>query len=463
MLLQASSHSSYNTAFSLQFISCPAAHGFVSKNFDISSGSGSGCFPVARNPYCILGPESLRKRWLMKTQKTTEKFMDKFSENLFRRFIPLFASKHRAWTPQKKNPERVSPFIDEFNKGEEGLWSVIIPTYNRLPILTKCLKALEEQKDYQVCGIRNYEIIIVDDGSTDGTVQFLLDSEGGPYENCTYQWNSEGHPHGPGIMSSKRFPHVKVLQQEHGGAARARNMGFSYSRGSVIVFIDSDLVVVNEFLKEHGRILYNCFQRRGDEKTFTYGRVINTNNFDNPQSEPFKFTDNSAAFFATGNVAISRRYLIEAANLLGEPSEGPFDSSFSEYGWEDLELGVRLRQVGARIKHVPSAVGYHWHPSFNYDQLPMRIEQEKQRGRNGVHFHRKHPYLNVRLMIQMTPIHQILWFLLTLGGLLNEKTLAPLIRALVSWGQPQLAEALISPILNWYTVQAMNEEIGELR
>lgn len=446
------------SAFSLQFIATPPAHGSLSINFDPNSGSGSGY-----TPYRILGPVSLQKRWLMKTQKTTEKFMDKFSESTFRHFIPLPASKHGAWTPQKKNPERISPFIDEFNNGEEGLWSVIIPTYNRLPILTKCLKALEEQRDYQASGIREYEIIVVDDGSTDGTVQFLLDSEGGPYENSSYRWNYGRHPHGPGILSSKRFPHVKVLQQAHGGAARARNMGFSYSRGSVIVFIDSDLVVVNEFLKEHGRILYNCFQRHGDGRTFTYGRVINTNNFDNPQSEPFKLTDNSAAFFATGNVAITRRCLIEAANISGEPSEGPFDSSFSEYGWEDLELGVRLRQGGARIKHAPTAVGYHWHPSFNYDQLPMRIEQEKQRGRNGVRFYHKHPYFNVRLMIQMTPIHQILWFLLTLGGLLNEKTLAPLIKTLVGWGQPQLAEALISPILNWYTVQATSEEIRKLR
>lgn len=51
------------------------------------------------------------------------------------------------------------------------------------------------------------------------------------------------------------------------------------------------------------------------------------------------FQDNSAAFFATGNVALSRRLLLEAGNLLTTSGDGPFDSDFSEYGWEDLELG----------------------------------------------------------------------------------------------------------------------------
>ncbi len=49
--------------------------------------------------------------------------------------------------------------------------------------------------------------------------------------------------------------------------------------------------------------------------------------------------DNSAAFFATGNVALSKRLLLKAGNLLTSGHDGPFDADFSEYGWEDLELG----------------------------------------------------------------------------------------------------------------------------
>ncbi|MGB3508782.1 MAG: glycosyltransferase family 2 protein, partial [Microcoleaceae cyanobacterium] len=50
-------------------------------------------------------------------------------------------------------------------------FSVVIPTYNRKPILEKCLRALENQNyDH---AIANYEVIVVDDGSTDGTVHWL--------------------------------------------------------------------------------------------------------------------------------------------------------------------------------------------------------------------------------------------------------------------------------------------------
>jgi len=49
--------------------------------------------------------------------------------------------------------------------------SIVIPTYNRLPILEKCLFALENQK--LNTNISNYEVIVVDDGSTDGTTSWI--------------------------------------------------------------------------------------------------------------------------------------------------------------------------------------------------------------------------------------------------------------------------------------------------
>lgn len=86
-----------------------------------------------------------------------------------------------------------------------------------------------------------------------------------------------------------------------------------------------------------------------------YGRVVNTNRFDEPTVERFKLTDMSAAFFATGNVAIARARLLEVVEAEGANS-GPFDALFDEYGWEDLELGERLRTMGSRIVQCPEAV-----------------------------------------------------------------------------------------------------------
>ncbi|EHJ10282.1 Glycosyl transferase, family 2 [Crocosphaera watsonii WH 0003] len=54
--------------------------------------------------------------------------------------------------------------------------SVVIPTYNRKPILEKCLKALEKQQLNDDI-ISNYEIVLVDDGSTDGTLEWLQENK----------------------------------------------------------------------------------------------------------------------------------------------------------------------------------------------------------------------------------------------------------------------------------------------
>ena len=136
-----------------------------------------------------------------------------------------------------------------------NMWSIVIPTYNRLPILQKCLQAMEAQDFTQP-----YEIVVVDDGSTDGTVEFL-----------------QSH--------TNEFPHVKLFLQNHEGAAIARNTGIDLAQGETIVFIDSDLVVTPIFLSAHAKAL------EGSDRGFTYGQVINTANFEDPTSEQIKVTD----------------------------------------------------------------------------------------------------------------------------------------------------------------------------
>lgn len=307
-------------------------------------------------------------------------------------------------------------------------FSVVIPTYNRKPILEKCLRALEHQQ-FDSQGIAGYEVVVVDDGSTDRTIEWLT-------------------------QQAQEFPHVRVLQQHHQGPAAARNLGVEQAKGDTIIFIDSDLVVTENFLQAHATALQQGKQDLGSDRLFTYGWVINTCNFDDPTSEPFKVTDYSRAYFATGNVAIARHWLIQA---------GLFDTRFQLYGWEDLELGVRLKQLGLKLIKCPAAVGYHWHPPFALDQIPKLIDKEIQRGRMGVLFYQKHPTWDVRLMIQMTWLHRLLWGVLSLGGRLNERTLAPLLQWLIDRGQPQLALELARIFLNWYNVQGVYQAYAEMR
>jgi glycosyltransferase involved in cell wall biosynthesis len=300
-------------------------------------------------------------------------------------------------------------------------FSVVIPTYNRLPILQKCLDALERQVLSVDTAIVGYEVVVVDDGSTDGTIDWI---------------RAEGD----------RLSHVKLYEQAHQGPSAARNLGVENAIGDTIIFIDSDLVVTDRFLQSHADALVRGERESGNNKLFTYGAVINTANFDNPTAEPYKITDFSNAYFATGNVAIAKHWLLEA---------GLFDTEFQLYGWEDLELGVRLKNLGLKLIKCPDAVGYHWHPAFSIEDIPNLIDKEIQRGRMGVLFYQKHPSFNVKMMIQMTWIHRLLWGLLSLGGAINEKTMAPLLKWSIAQNKPQLAEQFARIFLNWYNVQAV--------
>ena len=86
--------------------------------------------------------------------------------------------------------------------------SIVIPTYNRKPILEKCLTALENQK--LNINISNYEVIVVDDGSSDGTSSWINNNK-------------------------NNFPHVVLFQQEHGGPALGRNLGVIKSKYEIII------------------------------------------------------------------------------------------------------------------------------------------------------------------------------------------------------------------------------------
>jgi glycosyltransferase involved in cell wall biosynthesis len=299
--------------------------------------------------------------------------------------------------------------------------SVVIPTYNRLPILRQCLQALERQRLEPP--LQGYEVVVVDDGSTDATLAWLEQA-----------------------CAAGELPHLRLVQQEHGGPAVGRNRGVEAARGDVIVFIDSDLVVAPDFLLSHARGLEQDWQWAGDRLSFTYGAVINTADFDNPTAERHKLRDLSWAYFATGNVAIERR-LLERAGL--------FDTAFHLYGWEDLELGERLRALGVRLVRCPAAVGYHWHPALSLEQIPRLVQVEQERARMALVFFRKHPSWRVRFIIQYTWLHLLLWNLLTLGGLLNERSLRPLLGWLIRQGRPALAMELLRLPLNRIGVHSL--------
>ncbi len=106
--------------------------------------------------------------------------------------------------------------------------SVIIPMYNSAAAIERCLVSVMRQS------FRDTEIIVVDDGSTDGGGDVVRDLA------------AEDH-------------RIRYIRQENGGVSRARNRGLEEARGEYICFIDSDDAVSKEYLSS----MYDCMQKTG--------------------------------------------------------------------------------------------------------------------------------------------------------------------------------------------------------
>ena len=109
--------------------------------------------------------------------------------------------------------------------------SVIIPSYNEERDIAECLSSLKKQS------FKNFEIILVDDGSTDRTTEI-----------------------------AGKFKEVKILRQNHQGPGKARNFAAKNAKGDILIFIDSDMTFDKDYLK-------NLIKPLIEDKT---GKIIGT-------------------------------------------------------------------------------------------------------------------------------------------------------------------------------------------
>ncbi len=105
------------------------------------------------------------------------------------------------------------------------LVSVIIPVYNIEAYLDSCLKSVCEQT------YRNFEVILIDDGSTDGS-----------YEKC--------------LEYEMKYSFIHVFRQQHQGAGEARNYGIHVAKGKYIAFVDGDDTIDDNYLEILGKYMF---------------------------------------------------------------------------------------------------------------------------------------------------------------------------------------------------------------
>ncbi len=238
-------------------------------------------------------------------------------------------------------------------------FSVVIPTFRRPDTLFPVLEGLARQSDPP-----EFEVVVVDDGSGDDTLQRLE----------AYR---------------PAYP-LRFFSQENAGPAAARNRGVREARGRVVLFLGDDTVPESALLAVHGRthgeprpypvavLGYTTWPRELRVSPFLhhineYGLQFGYGLIDDPEAVPFNF-------FYTSNVSLPRRLLLEA---------GLFDTSFPHAAWEDIEVAYRLMQRGMRMLYRPAAVARHHH---DITFASFRRRQEKA-GEAAAIFYEKHPEL----------------------------------------------------------------------
>jgi glycosyltransferase involved in cell wall biosynthesis len=237
--------------------------------------------------------------------------------------------------------------------------SVQICSYNRWHLLKKSLEALFAQdlaKD-------QYEIVLVDDGSTDDSLSMAKEL-------------------------AKTAPcRLKVLTKPNDGLSRARNLGIRNCDGEIILFMDDDTFADPGLLREH--LSVHALHPR----CVVIGWVNHIEQLDPPEPRKYVMADYSRSFFWTSNVSVRKQFVEQV---------GLFDEDFLEYGWEDLELGWRLKKLGLERQANPKAIVSHFKPPKHKKDLPGMFRQAASSGRSALVYIRKRPTLNAHMATGIT-------------------------------------------------------------
>ncbi len=229
--------------------------------------------------------------------------------------------------------------------------SVVIPTYNGGAVLGRALEALRAQ---DAPGDR-CEVIVVDDGSTDGSTE--------------------------GIDRARGPVGVRLLRQRNQGRAAARNLGAAEAAGRAILFLDADIWA------RPGLIAAHLAHHHGERSIGVQGA--------SPPHPDSLTTMYMRACYVSPDLTIRRRrhmspYHVVTRNFSVDADAfrrvGGFDEGFSGYGWEDIELGLRLVRHGVTLRYEPRAVADHFH----IQTLEQACEKLRQAGEGAIYFWEKH-------------------------------------------------------------------------
>lgn len=310
--------------------------------------------------------------------------------------------------------------------------SVIIPTYRRCASVRRALEALAAQ-DFPR---DEYEVVVVIDGSDDGTREMVA-----------------------------QFPasyRLQALWQPNGGRASACNAGIAVATGEVLILLDDDMTPIPGFLAAHERAhrddprlgVMGAVPIRYDQSSPFVSRYIGrkfNRHLENLARPDYRLTLRD---FYSGNFSIRRDTLL---------SVGLFDDAFKIYGNEDIELSVRLTRAGVRLVYRAEALAYQ---AYTKDFAAL-ARDNIAKGKTAVLLACKHPEIAGGLKLSTYRDGSRKWRMLRsvlLAASMRTPAIPDLVVGLVAWAErrrsPRLDEyyGLTLDYLFWFGVRSAQRE-----
>lgn len=198
----------------------------------------------------------------------------------------------------------------------QPLVSVIMPCFNRIDTIASAVDSVLKQ------GYHNFELVLIDDGSSDGTLQW-----------CQQQSD----------------PRINLLvMQQNGGASAARNMGLQAAKGEIIAYLDSD----NEWDRRYLAAMVGAFSQLPAAETLYSGQLI----YRGQQLEPIaaRFGAFNKSLLFNNNYIDMNAFCHTRATL---QRLGGFDPAFKRF--EDWDLFLRYA-TGSTMYSVPVLLSHYY-------------------------------------------------------------------------------------------------------
>ncbi len=209
---------------------------------------------------------------------------------------------------------------------EKPYLSIVIPVYNRGKFIASLIESISRQSYPN----EKFEVVIVDDGSTD-------DTKGGIER-----------------LQKLNSCNLRYFYQKNKGPAAARNLGLNNSKGEIVVFTDSDCLVSHNWLEEISKGYDNkrVAGVGGTVKAMPIDSVISSYCAYIRMNERPKMNKTGIVYLITANASFRKSYL----DLIGG-----FDERYTFPGGEDPDLCYRLREKGYYFKYNSKAIVFNPH------------------------------------------------------------------------------------------------------